>query len=238
MQGCRRFKQCRNLPAMHYVAGVQAVKTLSEPTYWSLCRRLQAVKAVLERICWALCCSVGLLKQCQNLPPKLCGAGVQAVKAVSEPTSHALWGRGAGCLSSNRTYLRGTVLQGCRLFKWCRNLPPRHCVAGCSLFKQCPNLPAGLCVAGVQAVKAVLEPSSWALWGRGAGCLCGVGTYLPCTVGQGCSLFNRVGTYLLGTVEAVSVPEWNWILFYFNLRSDQVKPGHMQFLLLRSSFFF
>ena len=27
-------------------------------------------------------------------------------------------------------------------------------------------------------------------------------------------------------------------MFYFYLRSDQVKPGHMQFFLLRSSFFF
>ena len=30
----------------------------------------------------------------------------------------------------------------------------------------------------------VLETTSWALWGRGAGCLSGVGTYLPGTVGQ------------------------------------------------------
>ena len=110
---------------------------------------------------------------------------------MSEPTSHALWGRGAGCLSGAGTYLPGTVLQGCRLFKWCLNLPPGHCVAGCRLFKRCPNLPARQSVAGVQAVKAVLEPFSQALWGRGEGCLSGVGTYLPCTVGQGCMLFNR-----------------------------------------------
>ena len=59
----------------------------------------------------------------------------------------------------------------------------------------------------MQPVKVVLETTSWALWGRGAGCLSGVGTYLPGTVGQavkavseptsrallgqGCRLFNR-----------------------------------------------
>ena len=46
----------------------------------------------------------------------------------------------------------GTVLQGSRLFKQCRNLPARHCVQGCRLIKQCQNLPAGQCVAGLQAV--------------------------------------------------------------------------------------
>ena len=35
-----------------------------------------------------------------------------------------------GCLSGVVTYLRGTVLQGCRLFKRCHNLPEGHCVAG------------------------------------------------------------------------------------------------------------
>ena len=75
-------------------------------------------------------------------------AGVQAVEAVSEPICQALCCRGAGCLSSFgsflqalvcrgagwlsgvRTSLRGTVGQGCRLFKWCWKLPPGHCEAG------------------------------------------------------------------------------------------------------------
>ena len=109
-------------------------------------------------------------------------------------------GQGAGCLSGIGTYLQGTVLQGCRLFKWCLNPPPWHCVAGCRLFNWCPNLPAGQSVAGVQAVKAVLEPFSRALWGMGAGCLCSVKTYLPCTVGQGSGCLIGVRTYLLGTV--------------------------------------
>ena len=82
------------------------------------------------------------------------------------------------------------MLQGCRLFKLCWNLPPGHFIAGCRLFKRCPNLPAGHCVAWVQAVKVVSEPSSRALWGRGAACLSGVRTYLPCPVGQVCRLFN------------------------------------------------
>ena len=78
-----------------------------------------------------------LFKQCQNLPPGHCGAGVQAFSAILESTSRALLGRDAGCLSviATRlsgvgTYLLGTVGQGSRLFKRCRNLPPGHCGAG------------------------------------------------------------------------------------------------------------
>ena len=71
-----------------------------------------------------------LFKPCQNLSPVHCGAGVQAVLVVSEPSSQALWGRGAGCFSGVGTYLPGTVRQGCRLFQWCWNLPPGHCEAG------------------------------------------------------------------------------------------------------------
>ena len=59
-----------------------------------------------------------------------CVAGVQAVLALSEPTYHALCCSGAGWLSSVGTYLPGTVLQWCRLFKQCQNLPAGHCVAG------------------------------------------------------------------------------------------------------------
>ena len=60
----------------------------------------------------------------------------------------------------------GTVLQ------WCR------------LFKQCQNLPAGHCVTGVQTVKAVSEPTYRALCYSGVDCLSSVGTYLPGTVLQ------------------------------------------------------
>ena len=62
---------------------------------------------------------------------------------------------------------------------------------GCRLFKRCPNLPGGHCVAGVQSVKAVYEPTCWALCCRGAGCLSGVRTYLAGTVLLGCSLLKR-----------------------------------------------
>ena len=48
--------------------------------------------------------------------------------------------------------MRVTVLQGCRLFKHCQNLPDKHCLAGVQLLKWCQNLTAGHCVAGVQTV--------------------------------------------------------------------------------------
>ena len=57
-----------------------------------------------------------------------CVAGVQAVLAVSEHTCRALCYSGADCLSGVGTYLPGSVLQWCRLLKWCRNLPAGHCV--------------------------------------------------------------------------------------------------------------
>ena len=55
-------------------------------------------------------------------------AGVQAVLAMAEPTCPALCYSGADCLSGVGTYLPGSVLQWCRLFKQCRNLPAGHCV--------------------------------------------------------------------------------------------------------------
>ena len=97
----------------------------------------------------------------------LLGTWVQAVYAVSEPTSGVLLGRGADCLSSVGPYLPRTVWQWCKLFKW--------------FF---PNLPPGYCGTVLQAVLAVSEPTSRALWGRSASCLSVVGTYLPGTVGQ------------------------------------------------------
>ena len=94
-----------------------------------------------------------MLKWCLNPPAGHCVAGVQAIKAVSEPTSNKLWGRGAGCLSNIGTYLPGTVLQGCSLFKQCRYLPPMNCGAG------------------VQNVLAELEPTCRALFSSGVGFL-------------------------------------------------------------------
>ena len=76
--------------------------------------------------------------RCWNLPADHSVEGVKATEAVLEPTCWVLFCRNAGCLSSVRIYLLGTVLQGCTLFEHCRNLP------------------AGQCVAGVQAVLALL----------------------------------------------------------------------------------
>ena len=57
-----------------------------------------------------------------------CVTVVKTVKAVSEPTCRALCYSDADCLSYVRTYLLGTVLQWCRLFKRCLNLPAWHSV--------------------------------------------------------------------------------------------------------------
>ena len=125
----RLFKRCRNLPAVHCVIVVKAVFAMSEST------------------CQALCYSgKGCLRSVRTYLPGTCVAGVQTVSAMSEPTCRALCCRGADCLSSVRTYLpelcysgagwlssvgtylQGIVLQLCRLFKKCQNLPGWHCV--------------------------------------------------------------------------------------------------------------
>ena len=130
----------------HCVTVVHAVKGVSEPTF----------RAFLLQWC-------RLFKRCQNLPARHCVTVVQAVYAVVEPTCRALCYSGAGCLSSVRIYLLGTVLQGCRLLKKCQKLPARHCVTV------------------VQTVKRVSEPTCRALCYSDADCLSGVGTYLPGT---------------------------------------------------------
>ena len=67
---------------------------------------------------------------------------------------------------------------------------PETVEQGCSLLTRCLNLHPGDCGVGVQLDYAMSEPTSQGLLGRGAACLCGVGIYLPETVGQGCSLFK------------------------------------------------
>ena len=69
-----------------------------------------------------------LFKQCQNLPAIDCVTVVKAVSAMSESTCQALCYSGTDYLSGVGTYLQGTVLQWCRLFKPCQNLPGGHCV--------------------------------------------------------------------------------------------------------------
>ena len=63
-----------------------------------------------------------------NLPDGHSVIVVKPVLAMSESTCRALCYSDADCLSSVRTYLPGTVLQWCRLFKRCQNLPAGHCV--------------------------------------------------------------------------------------------------------------
>ena len=129
LQGCRLFKQCRSLPAGHSVAGVQTVSAMSGPTCRALCCSgagcLSIVGTYLPGTVLQWC---RLFKQCLNLPAGHCVAVVQAVQKVLERTCQALCNSGAGCLSIIRTHLPGTVLQWCRLFKQCHNLPAGHCV--------------------------------------------------------------------------------------------------------------
>ena len=49
---------------------------------------------------------------------------------VLEPTSRALCCRDADCLSGVGTYIPDIAGPECRLFRWCRNLPPGNCRAG------------------------------------------------------------------------------------------------------------
>ena len=129
LQGCRLYKWCQNLPAGHCVTVVQAVKAVSEPTCRALCNRgadcLSCVGTYLPGTVLHWC---RLYKRCQNLPAGDYAAGVQTVKVVQGPTCPALCYRVADCLNGVRTYLPGTVLQSCRLFKRCQNLPTGHCV--------------------------------------------------------------------------------------------------------------
>ena len=108
---------------------VQAVKTISEPTSWALCYSdadcLSGVGVYLPGTVLQCC---RLFKQYQNLPAGHCVTVVKAVLAISEPTCRALCWSGAGCLSNVRTYLPVSVLQWCRLFKQCQDLPAGHCV--------------------------------------------------------------------------------------------------------------
>ena len=71
---------------------------------------------------------------------------------------------------------------------------------GCKLFKLCRNLLPGHCGAGVQAALAVSDSTSQVLWGRGAGCLSGVGIYLLGSVRQGAGCLSCVGTNLQGSL--------------------------------------
>ena len=117
--------------------------------------------------------------------------GCRLLKWSFEPTCKALCCRGAGCSSGVRTYLPGTVLQGCRLFKRCWNLPAGHGVAGVQAVKAMSEPTCRVLCAGVKAVSAVSEPISRALCCGSAGCLSGGIIYLLGTVLQGYRLFEQ-----------------------------------------------
>ena len=129
LQWCRLLKWCQNLPTGHFVTVIQTVKAVSEPTYRALCYSgadcFSNVRTYLPGTVLQGC---RLYKRCRNIPTGHCVTVVQTVLAMSVPTYRALCYSGADCLSSVITYLPGTVLQGCRLFKRCLNLPARHCV--------------------------------------------------------------------------------------------------------------
>ena len=211
LQGCRLFKQCQNLPAGHCVTVVKAVLAKSESTCRALCYSdagcLSSARTYLLGTVLQWC---RLFKLCQNLPAGHCVTVVKAVLAMSEPTCQALCCSGESCFSNVRTYLQGTVLWWCRLFKQCWSLPAWHCfyngescfsnvrvylpgtvLQGCRLFKQCQNLPAGHCVTVVKAVLAKSESTCRALCYSDAGCLSSARTYLLGTVLQWCRLFKR-----------------------------------------------
>ena len=102
-----------------------------EYTYWALyCRGADCLSYVEAYLLGNLLQGCRLFKQCWNLPARHGVAGVQAAEAVLEPSFQTLCCRLADCLSGVGTYLLGTVLQGCRLFKRCHYLPAGHCVEG------------------------------------------------------------------------------------------------------------
>ena len=133
LQWGRLFKRCRNLPAVHCVTVVKAVLAMSEST------------------CQALCYSgKGCFRSVRTYLPGTCVAGVQTVSAMSEPTCGALCCMGADCLSSVRTYLPELCYSGAGWLSSVGTFLPGYVLQWCRLFKQCQNLPAGHCVTVVQ----------------------------------------------------------------------------------------
>ena len=135
LQWGRLFKRCPNLPAVHCVTVVKAVLAMSEST------------------CQALCySSKDCLRSVRTYLPGTCVAGAQTVSAMSEPTCGALCCRGADCLSSVRTYLPELCYSGACWLSGVGTYLPGTVLQWCRLFKQCQNLPAAYCVTVVQSV--------------------------------------------------------------------------------------
>ena len=151
LQWCRLFKLCQNLPAGHCVTVVKAVLAMSEPTCQALCCSgagcLSNIGTYLPGTVLQWC---RMFKQYQNLHAGHCVTVVRAVLAMSEPTYRALCYGGAGCLSNVGVYLPGTVFTVVKAVL--AVFLPGTVLQGCRLFKQCQNLPAGHCVTVVKAV--------------------------------------------------------------------------------------
>ena len=89
-----------------------------------------------------------------NLGLQLMRLWIQASqKALCSEREREKEGEKESCLNCVRTYLPGTVLQGCRLFKPCRNLPAGTVLEGCRLFKLCRNVSAGTVLQGCRLFK-------------------------------------------------------------------------------------
>ena len=97
---------------------VQSVYAVSEPTYLELCYSgAGCLSNVINYLPGTVLQWRRILKLCRNLPAGHCVTVVQAVQAMWEASCRALCNRDADCLRGVRTYLPGTMLQGCRLFK-------------------------------------------------------------------------------------------------------------------------
>ena len=154
LQWCRLLKLCQNLPAGHCVTVVKAVLAMSEPTCQALCCSgagcLSNIGTYLPGTVLQWC---RMFMQYQTLHAGHCVTVVKAVLAMSEPTYRALCHGGAGCLSNVGVYLLCTVsYSGESCFSTVGVYLPGTVLQGCRLFKQCQNLPAGHCVTVVKAV--------------------------------------------------------------------------------------
>ena len=137
------FKQCRNLSVGTVLQGRSCLSSVETylPALW--CSGAGCLSSVGTYLLGTVLHGCRLFKWCRNLSSGTVLQGRSCLSSV-ETYLPALWCSGAGCLSSVGTYLLGTVLHGCRLFKWGLNLPPWHCPAG------------------VQVVWAVSVSTSWA----------------------------------------------------------------------------
>ena len=130
LQGFWLFEWCQNIPAGHCVArGAQWLSGRvldSRPKGRGFEPHRHHCVVVLEQDTFILA------KYWFNpgRPSSITERLLSGRKESNQTNKQKLCCRGAGCLSGVGTYLPGTVLQGYRLFKRCRNLPAGHCCRG------------------------------------------------------------------------------------------------------------